>query len=282
MTGDPDQILQQALSLGDDGRWAEMAELLSRALRESGEDDPYLLCWLGVAESELGNDGAAYEYFRRCLEQQPTDPQILAMAGSGLAAFDDPDAEAALRAAALTAPDLPETRLQFGAYLARAGLFAEAMEHLKAAASLAPEDAAVHGELGVAHALMGELEAAAGYFERAIEIAPDDSWTRLLLGLVYSELGMAEEAAEALIQAAEEREEDAEAHALAALAAAAVGWDDAAHAALARAEAVAVGADTVLVSEVEERIMESAEAARELLMEEVGPSILRERLSEPL
>ena len=85
-------MLDEALSLGDQERWEEMADLLASAL-EIDPDEPYVLCWLGVAERELGNDGSAYEYFRRCVAQEPLDPQLLAVAGSGLAAFDDPEAE---------------------------------------------------------------------------------------------------------------------------------------------------------------------------------------------
>jgi len=275
------ETLDRALALGDEGRWEEMAKLLAGALQES-PDDAYLLCWLGVAEQELGNEGAAYEYFRRCLEQQPEDPHLLALAGSGLAAFDDPEAEAALRTAALTGPDLPMARLQYGAYLARAGVFDDAFLHLKAARDLAPEDPTVHAELGVAYALKGDLDEAASAMERALDLAPDDSWTRVLLGLVDLELGLTEEAAEALIMAAEEREDDAEAHMLAALAAAAVGWDDAAHTALTRAEYAATGSEIDLVSEIEERIMAGRREARAMLMESLAPSILRERLRQPL
>ena len=120
-----EQVLQQALSLGEQGRFDAMASMLAEALEEEPED-PYLLGWLAVAEQELGNDGAAYEYFRACLAQDPVDPHLLALAGAGLAAFDDPDAEGALRAAALTGPDVPAARLQYGAYLARAGMYEEA------------------------------------------------------------------------------------------------------------------------------------------------------------
>lgn len=278
---DVEEVLNRALALGDEGRWAEMAALLTEALDET-PDDPYLLCWLGVAERELGNDGAAYEYFRRCLAEEPMDPHLLAMAGSGLAAFDDPEAEVALRAAALTGPDIPTTRLQYGSYLARAGMFTEALEHLRAAVELAPDDPTSHAELGAALALKGDLEAAVAEFETALELAPDDSWTRLILGLVYVELGMGEEAAEALIQAAEERDDDGEAQVLAALAAAAVGWDDAAQSALARAGYVVEGSDVDLMEEAEERIMSGGGAARAMLVETAGPSALRERLAQPL
>ncbi|MGH7460199.1 MAG: hypothetical protein ACREMA_04110, partial [Longimicrobiales bacterium] len=96
---DLDQTLNDALALGDEGRWEEMAALLALALSEE-PDEPNLLCWLGVAYREAGQDGVAYDYFKRCWQQDPLDPHVLAMCGAGLAAFDDPDAEAALRAAA--------------------------------------------------------------------------------------------------------------------------------------------------------------------------------------
>src|SRR5690606_3877043 len=224
----------------------------------------------------------AYEYFRRCIAEEPTDPHLLALAGSGLAAFDDPEAEGALRMAALSAPDLPMARLQYGAYLAREGLFDEALGHLRAAVDLAPEDPVVHAELGAALALAGDADGAAGAMEAALELAPDDSWTRLLLGLLHAEQDRLEEAAQELTHAAAEREDDAEANVLAALAAAAVGWDDAAQSALARAGYAAERSDRQLLEEAEERVLAGADAARAMLLESVGPSVLRERLAQPL
>ncbi|MFW6080078.1 MAG: tetratricopeptide repeat protein [Gemmatimonadota bacterium] len=276
-----EQVLEEALELGDEGRWDDMARRLADALGRA-PDDPYLLCWLGVAEQELGNEGSAYDHFRRCLDQDPLDPHLLAVAGAGLAAFDDPDAETALRAAALSGPDLPITRLQYGAYLAREGVFDEALEHLEAAAELDAGDPTIRGELGVALALQGDLEAAAEAMEMAVDLAPDDSWTRALLGLIYLEAGREEEAAEALVQAAGERDDDVETNVVAALAAAALGWDEAAHTALARAEIGASPTEARLVQEAEERILDGAEAARRMLRDALAPSILRERLAEPL
>ncbi|HEY8469869.1 MAG TPA: tetratricopeptide repeat protein [Longimicrobiales bacterium] len=278
---DIEQLLQEALELGDQGSWAEMADVLARGLKES-PNDPYLLCWLGVAQRELGNDGVAYEYFRRCLAEEPSDPHILALAGSGLAALDDPEAESVLRLAALSAPDVPMARLQYGAYLAREGLFEEAMIHLRAAVDLAPDDPAMHSELGTALALQGDAQGAITELETTLELAPDDSWSRLLLGLLYAEQGRLEEAAEELVRAAEERQDDAEAHVLAALASAAVGWEEAAQTALVRAGYVAQRADAQLLEEAEERVAEGPESARGMLLETVGPSVLRERLSQPL
>ena len=278
---DVEEVLGQALALGEEARWDEMAQMLSDALRDD-PDEPYLLGWLGVAERELGNDGSAYEYFKRCVAQEPLDPQLLALAGAGLAAFDDPDAEATLRAAALTGPDLAVTRLHYGAYLSREGMFGEALEQLHAAVLIDPDDPVIHGELGIAYALKGDLEAAASAMERALGYAEDDSWTRVLLGLILSELGREEDAAEALLRAADDRPHDGEAQLLAALAAAAAGWDDAAQNALARAEYAEEPVDAAVATDVEERIDAGADVARTYLHETLGPSILHDRLTQPL
>jgi protein O-GlcNAc transferase len=276
-----ESTLKEALSLGEEQRFEEMATLLAEALQDDA-DDPYLLGWLGVAERELGNDGAAYDYFKRCVAAEPLDPQLLALAGAGLAAFDDPDAETALRAAALTGPHLSLTRLQYGAYLAREGMFVEALEQLEAAVLIDPEDPVIHGELGIANALKGDLEAAASAMEQALTLAEDDSWTRLLLGLVYLDLDRGEEAAEALVRSSQERPQDAEAQLLAALAAAAVNWEAAAQEALARSEYAEEGADSSAFSEVEERLAAGADAASAFLRDTFAPSILHERLTQPL
>jgi Flp pilus assembly protein TadD len=281
MSRNLEQAMQNALALGDEGRWDEMAELLTSALEEDA-NEPYLLCWLGVAHRELGQDGVAYEYFRRCWQNDPLDPELLALCGAGLAAFDDPDAQAALRAAALTGPDLPMARLQYGAYLAREGMFDEALEHLNAATELDPGDAAIRGELAIALALKGDQARAAEAFEQTLQLAPDDSWSRVLLGLIYTELEEEEPAAETLLQAARERPEDGEAQVLASLAAAAVGWDDAAAEALARAEYAEDATDPELIEEAQDKLDEGRSAARTFLLETVAPTALHDRLHQPI
>ena len=55
---DVEAVLREALELGEEGRWEDMATLLSETL-DRQEDDPYLLCWLGVAEGDLGTVVAA-------------------------------------------------------------------------------------------------------------------------------------------------------------------------------------------------------------------------------
>jgi Flp pilus assembly protein TadD len=275
-------VYDEALALGDEGRWEEMADVLTRALRDN-PDDPYLLCWLGVAHRELGHDSIASDFFKRCWQQEPLDPELLAMCGAGLAAFDDADAEAALRAAALSGPNVPIARLQYGAYLAREGMFESAFEHLLAARELDPEDPAITGELGIAYALKGDYAHAAEAFEQTLSLAPDDSWTRVLLGLVYGELNDDEQAAEALLQAADQRLDDAEAQLLAALAAAAVEWNDVAITVLEKAAFAEEGIDPELLEEARERLEEDdPAAARAFLRDTVAPAALHDRLLQPI
>jgi tetratricopeptide (TPR) repeat protein len=130
---DLETLLSSALELGVEGEWEEAAELLRSGLEDFPEE-PAVLCWLGAAERELGMDGIAYERFKQCLALQPEDPHILATAGTALATFDDPEAEAALRTAAILAPELPLARWMYGAYLAREGFVTEALAELDAAA----------------------------------------------------------------------------------------------------------------------------------------------------
>jgi Flp pilus assembly protein TadD len=279
---DVDEMLGEALALGDEARWEEMADVLTRALRDH-PDDPYVLCWLGVAHRELGHDSVASDFFKRCWQQDPLDPELLAMCGAGLAAFDDPDAEPALRAAALSGPNVAIARLQYGAHLAREGMFEAAFEHLQAARELEPEDPAITGELGIAYALKGDYTNAARAFEQTLSLAPDDSWTRVLLGLVYGELNDDELAAETLLQAAEERLDDAEAQLLAALAAAAMEWTEVATTVLEKAAYADEGIDAELLEEARDRLEEDdAAAARAFLHETVAPAALHDRLLQPI
>jgi Flp pilus assembly protein TadD len=269
----------EAQSLGEQERWTEAHELLSTLLEEQGED-VLVLTWLGLASERLGEEGEAYERFRRVLALEPVDAFVLAAAGSGVARLDDPAAEPALRMAALTAPDFPFARAAYGAYLAREGMIEEAIGELEAARTLAPEDAGAHTELGVALLLAGRHAEGIAALEEAIGFASEDSWLRALLGVAMALGDRAEEGAELLHQAAGEREEDVEVQLLAALAMAAEGWDDPAWEAVARAEAWAEGSDREMIAEVEDRLELGPEAAAELLRVELGPSLLRERLRQ--
>ena len=134
---DLEQLLERAHSLGEESEWELMADLLREHLSDF-KDEPAVHCWLGVAERELGLEGVAYERFKRAITLEPAAPYVLATAGNGIAAFDDEDAERVLRTAALTAPDLPLTRLMYGTYLSREGFHEQAEAELDVARALEP------------------------------------------------------------------------------------------------------------------------------------------------
>lgn len=270
-------IVGQAQSLAEDELWDQAHAMLIQALDEHG-DDALLLCWTGLAAQRVGEEGEAYEMFRRALAMDPQDPFVLASAGSGLAALDDPEAERALRLAALTAPDFPFARSAYGAYLAHEGMFDEAITELRAARDLAPDDASVHAELGMALLLAGRSQEGLDALEEALSRTPGDAWLRGVFGLALVDAGRGEEGAEQLHQASQERDEDVEVQLIAALAMAAQGWEDPAWEALARAGQAADSSDRELISEVEDAVEAGVEAADEFLRHDLGPSLLRERL----
>jgi Flp pilus assembly protein TadD len=270
-------IVAQAQSLGEDELWDQAHAVLTQALEEHG-DDALLLVWAGLAAQRVGEEGEAYDMFRRALALEPQDPFVLASAGSGLAAVDDPEAERALRLAALTAPHFAFARASYGSYLAREGLFDDAIAELEAARRLEPDDPSVHTELGIALLLAARTQEGLDALEEALSRAPGDSWLRGLYGLALVDAGRGEEGAEQLHQAAEERDEDVEVQLIAALAMAAEGWEDPAWEALARAGQAADSSDRELIAEVEDRVEAGADAAGEFLRQDLGPSLLRERL----
>ena len=271
-------VVAEAEALGAEERWDEARSMLLEAVEEHGEH-AHLFCWLGIASERLGEEGEAYEFFRRALAQEPTDPFVLAAAGTGVAAYDDPEAERALRLAALTAPDFPFARAAYGTYLAREGMYDQAIAELVAARDMAPDDTTVRAELGVSYLLARRTEEGLAELENALGGA-DEGWMRGLFGLALLDAGRGEEGAEQLHRAATERVEDVEIQLLAALAAASEGWEDEAWAALARAEDAALPEDRELIREVEEAVEDGPEAAEGFLREYLGPTLLRERLHQ--
>jgi Flp pilus assembly protein TadD len=273
------QLLERALSLADEGDWAGMAELLRERLAEF-EEEPAVHLWLGVAEREMGMGGIAYERFKRALSLNPEDPYVLATAGNGVAAYDDEDAEPALRTAALMAPEVALTRMLYGAYLAREGLVTEALRELEAAAKLDADDAQIAYELGVARYLAGDVDGAIDSMADAVRLNPEDGWPRSVLGLVLLESERFEEAAGELSEAAHHRPEDVEIQAAAALAAGIIESDALAYEMLERARIRADEGDTDLLLAAEDRLDAGPVQCRTFLMEEVAPELLRRRLQE--
>lgn len=270
-------LLDRVLNLGEEMDWEGAAELLREHLAEFDEV-PAVHCALGVAERELGMEGVAYERFKRALALNPEDPYVLATAGNGIAAFDDPDAESALRAAAILGPDVAQARLLYGAYLSREGFVADGLRELEAARTLDRDDAQIAYELGVARYLGGDLDGAIDALGDAVSLDPEDGWPRMVFGLVLLEADRFEEAVGELSEGAHLHPEDVEAQMAASLAAAAAGNEDLAYTMLERARMRADEEDNAVLITVEDRVDSGAEAARALLMEELAPDLLRRRV----
>jgi Flp pilus assembly protein TadD len=202
---------------------------------------------------------------------------ILTTAGTAIADWDDPDAERALRLAALTSPGLASARLNYGSYLAREGLFDAAIPELAAARDLEPDDPAIRSELGVAYLLSGRTDEGLNELEEAVLGSGEDFWLQALFGLALVDAGRFEEGAEQLHAASTARADDWEVHIAAALAAAGEEWLDEAWAAISRAD-LAPGADDALIREAEELLEQDSEQARAFLQEEIAAPLLRARL----
>jgi len=273
------RLLERARTHAEEEDWEAMASLLRDHLADFDEE-PAVHCWLGVAEREMGLGGIAYDRFKRALDLDPADPYVLATAGNGIAAFDDPDAERALRTAALTAPGVAVARLLYGAYLAREGFVDEGLAELRAARDLDPDDPQIAFELGVALELRGDHEAAADELGDAVRLDPGEGSVRVMLGLVLLEAGRNEEAVGELIAGARIDADDVDAQLVAALGAATLELDDVAYEMLERARIRATSEDVAAVAAVEERIEAGPEPAGAMLHEDLSPDLLRSRLRE--
>jgi Flp pilus assembly protein TadD len=276
---EPGEVLEEALLRADDGDWPGVAELLRDAITSDPDPTAELLCWLGVAERELGLTGIAYERFKQALALDPQEPFVLATAGNAIAQFDDPEAEPALRAAALLGPDVPLARWMYGAYLTREGMLDEARRELDAALELDPDDPLIRYESAVWYLVSDAPSEGISDLFRSLDLDPEDGWARVVLGLALLSADRVEEAVVELDAGARLREDDVEAQLLAALALTVEGDADRAWEMLERARLRAEGTDTLTVNEVEDRMNDTPEAARRLLDSTLAPSALRERLA---
>jgi len=269
--------LLEGLRLTEEDRHAEAFEMLL-GLEPDYPESPELLCTLGVLAAYVGSDGVSVDFFRRCLALEPTDPRMLVAAGSGLWRSGDPAAEPALRLAALTAPDLASARHQYGVVLIRSGLMDQGMEELEAACGLDPADAGIRRELAIAHLLGGRPSAAVQQLEEAVGMESDDADMRYFLALALLEGGETSRAAEELYPLGTILAEDGEIQVIISLACALEGWEEEAWLALSRAEAAGQPADTGILREAEEALETGEDAVRRLLLEELAPGALRERI----
>jgi len=65
--------------------------------------------------------------------------------------------------------------MKYGAKMARAGFWHEALFRFERAAELRPDDAQIQNDLAVAYESVGDTTKALGAYKRALELAPNDS-----------------------------------------------------------------------------------------------------------
>ena len=275
--GDLQATLVEADRLSEAGQDAEALELLLAA-EEGNAEDSTLLCMIGALAAQLGGEGMAVDYFTRCLSHSPSDVEVLILAGTGLAAAGDPGAEPALRLAALTAPDHAVARMQYGALLVRSGLIEQGIEELETSRSLDPADPGTRRHLGVAYLIQGRRAEALIELETATETDEEDGETRLLWGLALLESDEIAEAAEVLYPLGEAMASDAMVQLILALTYSLQGWEEEAWVAFSRAEDAETGVDAPTLREAEEALSQGEEAVRDLLLDELAPTSLRERM----
>lgn len=272
-----DTVSEQVREQEASGEWAEMRRTLDQAVHDYHADLGGL-CVLALLCREVGEGERAHAIAKSVLEREPEDPRVLSAAGSALWHTGDPAGEAALRTAALMAPEEPYVRLAYGVHLAREGMVDDGIAQLLAAAALDEDDPVVALELGIAYALARRFEHARSAIARAVQLDPDNPWSRTLLGLVELEDDDVEAAAMDLAAAAELDPTDFEAILLAALAVGAAGWEERAYPLLEGARLVAEAGDAEAVEDAEDAIDDGPESAASHLTDSVAPMILRTRL----
>lgn len=100
-------------------------------------------------------------------------------------------------------PSDPIAQYNLGRALLKAGMVAEAVEHLEAAVEMAPRNVNARNNLGVAYVHLGRLREAVGQFEQAVQLRPADVGMRVNLGRALVRSGLAERALEECGKAAE-------------------------------------------------------------------------------
>ncbi len=128
---------------------------------------------LGVHYQELGELQKAIPHFRKALELQPANAEVLSALGGALVNLDRPEEAAAhLRKAVRLDPGLADARYNLGTALVELGLYDQAEPHLAEAIKLAPGRADAYGNLGNAFNGLGRLPEAEAAFTRALDLDP--------------------------------------------------------------------------------------------------------------
>ena len=224
-----DVLFDSARFAGEENRWKDSVELLTRADAVK-PDDPAVLMKLAVEYMQIGelerarvpakrlydlepeNPDAQYVYGRILQETQrfqeivgplarkmvaarPNDPHALFLLGmiDYDEANDDESRQEFTRSQEID-PKNNDTRYYLAMLDERQGNFDAARKGLEEVVKTDPNHAGAQQELGVIRLRQGDIAGARTALEIALKLRPDVPQTHYQLGLVYARLGMTDQA----------------------------------------------------------------------------------------
>jgi tetratricopeptide (TPR) repeat protein len=167
-------------TLRQDERMREANTAYSKALELYREDDPAL--WFvhytrGITFERLGEWPAAEADFRRSLDLQPGQPQVLNYLGYSLVERREKLDEALgmIEQAVAGQPDNGAIVDSLGWVLYRLGRYDEAVLHMEHAAELEPVDPIINDHLGDVYWAVGRQTEAKFQWQRALSFGPEEA-----------------------------------------------------------------------------------------------------------
>ncbi len=172
MKSNPVFVLQSALALLTDNRYAEAADLCEQVLAE--DPDNADACFLtAMVHHHRGDDPGALVHIRRAIALQGECGDYHLNHGVILGGLGrDDEAEAAFRRALALHADDGVAAANLGRLLMVRGRAEEALPLFVKAVRRAPEDAGLLGDLGVVLMALRRLKEALGCYRRALSIDP--------------------------------------------------------------------------------------------------------------
>ena len=175
------QLLEQAIRLAQQGRYAESEACSRRALRLQ-PDDVDVLNELGAAVWRQGRSAESEAIFLRASTLQPNDFRILN--NLGLALYDQgliDEAGSCYRRALRANPNAFDARMNLGIVLSDQGMHDEATEWFQAAQQLRPQSTEILQNLAMNLGRQGRSTEAVAYYEQSLRLRPDHAETHVNL-----------------------------------------------------------------------------------------------------
>jgi protein O-GlcNAc transferase len=179
LTGDEENLLQQALDHHLAGRMAE-ARRLYESFLQALPDQADALYFLGVLAHQSGQHEESVELMRRCLAIVPDQARCYTALGLGLMVLGRMEETEASFLRAIELDPTADRYENLGCFLKQRGRFGDAIQAYREAAALAPDSRAVVEQIAELHCDQGDaLQARARFqdalaaYEQALAINPN-------------------------------------------------------------------------------------------------------------